>query len=474
MAFIGRYAECAQLESLKKTKKANLVVITGRRRIGKSALVQHFAQKSKYFYEFQGLAPRAGMDNVAQLKNFAEQMQQMFGGAIRMLSSWTEAFAELAKEIGSKPAIIFLDELSWMGKYDPDFVGKLKISWDKLFSKIPGLFLVLCGSVSSWIEENILQETDFIGRISLTIRLSELDLISTLNFWGESSKRISLAERLAYVCVTGGVPKYLEEYDLSQTTAANIKRLCFTKGGYLFEDFSKIFSDIFGRKSEGYRAIVRMLTNSRLTPQELIRKLHIKTGGEVAKQLLDLELSGFVARDYSFKPGGERGKLSKLRISDNYLRFYLKYLEPHKSKIEKGILNFSSLNDLLAWESIRGLQFENIIINRVPEIIKMLGLEKERIISAGPYFQTATERTKACQVDFMVECRPSNFFIAEIKCREHISTKVIDEMKTKIATLKLPKHSTARPVLIYFGDLSEQVRDADYFDKILNMAELLN
>ncbi len=472
MSFIGRTEELQDLKALKNKATASLVVITGRRRIGKSALVSEFSKDFKHYYEFQGVAPRSGLDNSEQLKNFSEQCKLVFNTAEPILNNWTEAFSHLASSLSAKKSsLLFLDEISWMGRYDKDFIGKLKIAWDTKLSRIPGLIVVLCGSVSSWIEDNILQETDFIGRVSLTIRLSELNLKDSLDFWGERGKRISLKEKLAYLNVVGGVPKYLEEYNPKETTNANILRLCFKKGGYLFEDFDKIFSDIFEKKSEAYKKIVRLLAQKHLSPIELSKKLKINQSGELTKCLRDLELSGFIKRYYAYQPGGKRGKLSKLRISDNYLRFYLKYIEPNLTSINNGVYNFSSLGELLAWDTISGLQFENLLLNRLPEVMKMLGLEREVIKSAGTYFQNKTTKTKAVQVDLLIECKSNNFYICEIKYKKKIGLGVVEEVKEKIEKLKFPKYSSRRPVLIYSGDLDENVKDADYFDQILEVGE---
>ena len=475
--FRGRSEELNSLRSLINFKKASLAVILGRRRIGKSSLVHEFSKEFKKFYEFHGLAPRKSTNNLTQLNNFAAQLKEQFGGAVTKLTSWDEAFDQLYKELLSsahkKTTLLFFDELSWMGKYDQDFAGKLKIAWDTKFSKIPNLIMILCGSVSSWIQNNILQSTGFVGRVSLTLRLGELDLKNSIKFWGEKSDQISIFERLNYLCVTGGIPKYLEEYDLKNSTADNLKRLCFTKGGYLFEDFERIFNDIFEKKSELYKKITKVIAEKNYTAQEISDTLKISSSGEFIKSLQDLELSGFITRDYTYKPNGLRSKLSKYRISDNYLRFYLKYIDKNTDKINKDIFKFTSFSDLLSWESILGLQFENLILNRIPDLLRALGLENEKIISASPYFQNRTNKTKACQIDLLIECKPNNFFICEIKYRKQITTKVIEEVKNKIASLKLPKYCSKRAVLIYAGELNEGVKESEYFDKIIEFSDLL-
>lgn len=105
------------------------------------------------------------------------------------------------------------DEISWMGSEDPDFLGKIKNAWDQKFKKNPNLLFVLCGSASSWIEENILNSTGFLGRVSYTLTLGELPLKDCTHFWLEASKNISAFEKFKILSVTGGIPRYLEEID---------------------------------------------------------------------------------------------------------------------------------------------------------------------------------------------------------------------------------------------------------------------
>lgn len=473
MRFVGRSNELKQLATQQRLTNASVIVLSGRRRIGKSTLVKHYAGTTKPFFEFQGLAPQPGMNNGSQLVNFAEQIAINFRCSQPILHNWTEAFSELADRIRVNNAVVLLDELSWMGKYDPDFVGKLKIAWDTKFSRLPGLMLVLCGSVSAWIEDNILKQTDMMGRISLTIRLKELSLRESLTFWGDRSHNISLRERINYLSVTGGIPRYLEEFDTSATTATNIKRLCFQPGGFLFEDFQRIFTDIFERKSEIYKSIVRNLANRHLSPVELARSLGAAPSGEITNCLRTLELSGFISRDYQYKPGGHTGKLSKLRISDNYLRFYLKYIEPHATRVSSGTHQFSRLSDLIAWDAISGLQFENLLLNRIPETLQLIGIQDQTIVSAGPYFQNQTTKTKACQIDMLIECAPNNFFIIEIKNRHKITSQVMAEVRGKLNAIALPKHTSRRPVLIYLGELEDAVKEAGLFEKLINLEEAL-
>ena len=281
-------------------------------------------------------------------------------------------------------------------------------------------------------------------------------------------------EKLSLLCIVGGIPKYLREINKSLSVVENIRRLCFSKGGYLFEDFERIFSDIFGKRSDIYKKLLKLIVINPMSPSKISAILNRLQGGDLTEYFKDLELSGFISRDFSFKiPSAKSSRNYTIRISDNYLRFYLKYLEPNKARIQKGIFSFQSLQSLIAWETICGLQFENLIVNRSDEIIKLLKLEYEEILSIGPYRQTKTNRTKPIQVDLLIHCKPSTVFVCEIKFRKLIRHSIINEVKEKCRDLKFPKQVSKRPVLIFAGEIEQSVLDEGYFDKIINIEEVI-
>ncbi len=320
----------------------------------------------------------------------------------------------------------------------------------------------------------LLRDTQFVGRVSLTLRVKPLPLASCSDFWGTRLEMTSSFEVLKLLSVTGAIPKYLEEINPADSTNANIERLCFTPGGYLFEDFDRIFSEVLGRRSLTLGKIVRALGARKLSPAEIAEVIEQRQGGEISRMMEILELAGFVNRDFTFKPNGQVSKLSRYRISDNYLRFYLKYIEPNKARIKQGLFQFSGLESLLGWQSISGLQFENLVLQSIPEIIKSLRLEHEQILTAAPYFQRLTKRHPACQIDLLMTCRGNTHYLCEIKFRQRITIKVIEEVRQKVQAMALPKNSTIRPVLIYAGQLDDAVLEEDYFDRVLDFTDLTN
>jgi len=355
--FIGRVNELKILNDFKSRTIAGLGVVYGRRRVGKSTLIEHFAQDSR-FLEFYGLSPRKCASNADQLKHFGQQLGRAFNIPAMQFDSWFDAFSTLAGLTTEGEQIILLDEISWMAAYDADLPGVLKGIWDTKFKKNPKLLLFLCGSVSSWIEDNILNNKAYVGRVSLQLKLEEMTLPDANQFW-LGNENISATEKLRTLCVTGGIPRYLEEINTNLSAESNIKRLCYHPEGLLFNEFDTIFQDIFGQRNEKYRNIVKALVDGSLEQAELSHKLNIAQTGAFTDQLDALESAGFIKRDYIWKINTEKSTASKYRLRDNYLSFYLKYVEPKRNLIEQNIYQAAHLENLPHWPTIMWFHFEN-------------------------------------------------------------------------------------------------------------------
>jgi uncharacterized protein len=476
-AFIGRETELAQLRRTARLPKAGLVVCRGRRRIGKSTLIEHFAREFEHFYEFQGLAPREQIDNHHQLENFGRQLAEQYDLPQLQLQSWHEAFALLARLTQGQRALIFLDEISWMASRDKDFVGQLKIAWDTRFKKNRGLILVLCGSVSSWIDKNILNSADFLGRVSLSLDLRELPLDKCNEFFNEiggaAGRRMSTLDRSRILCVTGGVPRYLEEIEYGATAERNIIDLCFTRGGMLVDEFDRIFNDIFSARAATYRQIAGTLTDGARAFAEICSDLGVAPSGIFTEYLEDLETAGFVQRDYVYSlTTGKRGKLSHYRLKDNYLRFYLKYIEPQRQKIDAGIFDSDRIRSFAAFDAIMGLQFQNMVLNNLPLVLEVLKINVSQLRSASPYFQNETARQKACQVDLLIDTKYA-VYLCEIKFRAKLSSSIVAEVAEKAARLKVQGGKSLRRVLIYMGNLAEDIEAGGAFDQLIPFEQFL-
>ncbi len=473
--FCGRERELKLLDSLLEKKSASLVVIRGRRRVGKSRLVEEFTRRNKMrSLVFSGILPVKGTTAASQREEFARQLEQKRIYGVNP-SDWGMLFWHLAKQTKTGRIVIFLDEISWMGSKDFDFLGKLKNAWDLHFKQNPKLILILCGSVSSWIEEEVLNNPAFLGRITMKLTLDELTLHESSQFWDHRSSTTSAYDKLKFLSVSGGIPRYLEELNPSQPAETNIRRMCFQKEGFLFDEFKHIFADLFDKKSKTYEGLVRCLIKGPLELSQIYKKLNIKKSSKTSGYLDDLILSGFVSRDYTWNiKDGKDSKLSQYRLRDNYLRFYLKWVYPNKSKIERDEFSEKPLKTLPGWDSIMALQFENLVLHNRKEIWKLLHLQPSEIITNSPFFQKQTTSQAGCQIDYMIQTSHQFLYLCEIKFSKNtINSEVIDEVKEKIRRLKRPKNFSVLPVLIYAGELSEDVIDSGFFAKIIDFGELL-
>lgn len=473
--FVGRTRELDLLRDLLKKKTASLVVIKGRRRIGKSRLVQEFAKDKKY-YVFSGLAPTVNTTDQSQRNEFSKQLAYQTGLPDVLADDWSKLFLLLADKVKNGRFIILFDEISWMGSKDPDFLGKLKNIWDLYLSKNPKLILVLCGSVSSWIEKNIISSTGFFGRISLKLTLEELPLGDCNILLNEVGFKRSALEKFITLAITGGIPWYIEQINPAYSAIENIKRLCFEKDGLLVNEFNCVFYDLFGRRGEICKRIVESLAKGPEEYTGIVSGLEYHSSGSLSEYLDDLLISGFISRDYvwSLKNGKDSSRLSKFRLSDNYLRFYLKYIAPGLSRIQKNQLLDMPLTSLPGWDGIMGLQFENLVLNNRKKIHDLLDIKSEEIISDNPFFQHKTTKQKGCQIDYLIQNRYNTLFVCEIKfLRKEIDVSVIHSVREKIARLALPRGFACLPVLIHANGVSDEVKESDYFFKIIDFSEMI-
>lgn len=475
-SFVGRKEALAELALLDKTVGASLIVIRGRRRIGKSRFIAEYAKQttSKQFIKFSGLASEPGVTAKHQRENFAQQFQEQFHAYLPSSEDWNHLFLALAQQISSKSIVLLFDEITWMAHDDPTFLPKLKNFWDDYAKQNSTLLFVLCSSVSSWIDENILASKAFYGRIRGQITLEELSLSESKELLSHLNIRGSHLEIFYILSITGGVPWYLELFSSQQSVLENIKRLCFKKEGALALEFPRIFGDLFGRRETIYQEIVFALMDKTLSQAQLAEKLKYSNSQRFGSYLNDLKTAGFLKHEVSWSlKTGKTSRVMRWHLSDNYLRFYLKYIFPNLNKIEnnRGLAIGNSLDN---FSGIMGLQFENLVLNNTSLLIKALGIHESEIVFDNAYFQKPTKAIPGCQIDYMIQTTLNTLFVFEIKfSKREISTSVIEEMQEKIHRLKKPKSFTCVPVLVHVNGVTEELEDSQFFYRIINFSEYL-
>lgn len=472
--FIGRETEVEALNDLLNKKIASLVVIKGRRRIGKTRLIEEFA-KGKKFLRFIGLAPAEGITAQSQRDEFSLHLSQQTGLPYLKADDWSKLFALLAEKTKKGRCIILLDEITWMAHDDPTFLSKLKNAWELFYSKNPQLILILCGSISAWIEKNILSSTGYFGRISKTITLKELPLYQCNQLLEAMGFKRSPYEKFLVLSLTGGVPWYIELVNPRHGAVENIKNLCFDPDGILVHEHKYIFHDLFGTRSPIYEKITKYLASQSSEFLELADGIHYANSGTLSDYLDELIESGYISRHHSwmFKTGKKK-TTSIYRLSDNYLRFYYRYILQKLAQIQNGQYRDVSISTLPAWNTIMGFQFESLVLKNRLLIQKELRISPDEVIVDNPYYQKKTKRIPGCQIDYLIQTRTNTLFICECKFSQHELTKtVIHRVQQKIEALAIPKNYTCVPVLIHVNGVNNEVIDSDYFYKMIDFAELL-
>ena len=476
--FFGRDDLLSQLSALLRKRVASLVTCRGRRRVGKSTLIEVFATRSKCrFLKIEGRRPAPGLANADELSAFAKQLADQTTAESTPPTNWTDAFRRLNAQINDRErTVVLLDEVSWLAHYDDSFADDLKIAWDNLFKKHDKLILVLCGSVSSWIRDNIIDNGAYMGRRSLDVVVKELPLKDCVKFWGKAANRIDHREIIDVLSVTGGIPRYLEEIDPALSAVENIRRLCFLPESVLRVDFDEMFRDVITHEQVFSETVLRCLAEGAKTGTEIAAELGIGKGGRVSAALECLEEAGFVSSDSGRNPEtGKPAREVRYRLRDNYSRFYLKYVEPMKKIIDEGAFELVSLNVLNGIDSVLGLAFENLVINNYRELIPLLNLKGALITSAAPYRRNGTRNgngRKGCQIDLLIQTQRT-LCVVEIKRRRDIGREVIDEVDAKVRAIARPDGVSTRAALVYDGNLSPAVVADGYFDSIVSFRDLL-
>ena len=221
--------------------------------------------------------------------------------------------------------------------------------------------------------------------------------------------------------------------------------------------------------------IIRLLVADSMSSAEIAARLDIDRNGNVNKALTQLEEAGLVACDEGKNPEtGEMLREKRYRLKDNYCRFYLKYIEPEKDVIDKGQYELGTLDQLEGWDGVKGLAFENLVVNNCAALRPLLGIGKSTITSIAPYRRAGSRdgSRRGLQVDLLLQTRRTAYVI-EVKRKREIGRDVINEMEDKVRLLPKRPGVSVRTALVYDGNLAPIVEADGYFDAIVPFRRLL-
>lgn len=461
--FTGRLQELSRLQELYNRKKASIAVIYGRRRIGKSALVEFFL-KDKIHLKFQGLE---GLRTPDQLTSFTKDLARQLKDPVlakARFDTWEEIFDFLTDHFAGKSKIVFfIDEFQWLAAGRTELISILQKYWESKW-KHQNIMLILCGSISSYMVKNVIKSTAFYGRIDWAYNLKGLSINDSLKIL--KFKR-SPYEVFKYLLVLGGVPKYLENIKHNRSFEQNMNDLFFQDDSLLRNEYEKIFYSQF-KEHLNYEKIVKALEKKSLSLEQISKLLHLKSGGGVKSYLENLENALFITSYTPFNKG-LNSKLKLYRLTDEYLRFYFKFISPNQKIIKTA--KTANLFHLLTQKNLNiwlGFAFENFCLKNAMDIAKKLGFD-DKVMTYGPFFKKGDDKF---QCDLIFYRSDQTITICELKYySEPVSTKVIAEVEKKCRLLPVPKGFTLEKALITQHSPEQSVIDTEYFHHILTVED---
>jgi hypothetical protein len=275
--------------------------------------------------------------------------------------------------------------------------------------------------------------------------------------------------------ILGGIPWYLEQITPGQTVDDLIKQLCFEKDSLLVLEFDRIFHDLFNGKGASYKKILDSLKDGMKTLADVRKITGFPHSGTLSSLMEHLIIAGFVSKQnlWSFKTNKPL-KQSLYRISDPYMRFYLKLIEPQRNKIDLNGFQNTAISSLPGFEAHIGLQLEQLLLQNRNVLLASIGINPADIITSGPFRQSKSTTKEGCQIDFLIQTTTKNLFVCEFKFkRRELGADVISEVQDKVTALKVPRGFAVISVLFHIGGVSSNVATSDYFYRIIDISDFL-
>ena len=465
--FFGRKYELSIIKDAIASNRAELGIVYGRRRIGKSSLLMKAVSRKGdlYFEALQNVSLKK------QIDHFLYQLAEQTKTPRSIAGDWREVFDILTYHIKTNRHYVVFDEFPWMASGRSELVSLLKYYWDNHWKKNPNLTLVICGSIASFMLKHIVHSKALHNRKTFEIKLPPLTASEARLFFKNLRSDFETAR---FLMVFGGIPKYMEQIDPRLSFSDNVDRLCFQKNAFFVNEFETIFKEQF-KVVKNYERIVKVLSQKSCSKEEIGKHLKISSGGGLTSYINNLEQADFIKVFTPKAPFGASGeKTKKLVLWDEWLLFYFNYIEPNRNIIQ---LNTEpGLFDKVAGQSLNnyfGLAFEKLCMKNLLNIFKNIGYDIHQIIGFGPFFRQRKRNEshdEGLQIDILVHKKGQVLTLIECKySTTPISTSIIPEIEQKIKFLKAPRHFTIERILISGGEVTANLQKSDYFHHIVGM-----
>lgn len=465
--FIGRVKEIQKLQQLRSETASAIAVLYGRRRVGKSALIREAFQKERVL-NFEGLENKPPRE---QIRNFLFQLKQQredlnFKNDI---NDWRDALAILVQAVGKQSHVVVLDEFQWMASYKDDLVTNLKMMWDQYFSKCKNITFVLCGSIASFMIEKVIRSKALYGRIQLEMSIEPFKLKDASLILKDFGQQ----ELLEASMLLGGIPLYLNLLKDKPSLHLAIDELAFQKNGFFTKEYERIFLSHFGKRKAFVRLVEALGKHEHgLYRSEISSKTGIELSGHLTDDLNDLEAAGFIRSFVPFDKNSD-SKIKKYVLTDPYLRFYLKFIEPALPKIQLNQKDiFLKLTQSPKFHSFLGYAFEQLCFQHLIEISNILGFSGVDF-RAGRYFRKEISE-QGIEIDLLFDRADRVLTLCEMKYQSQpVGLSIIPEVERKVALLSKMSRHTIQKVLIVKDEVTKDLLRKGYFYKIIKSSELI-
>lgn len=406
---IGRTKEIAILKEALASDEAEMISVIGRRRVGKTFLIQQIYNE-RIVFEVSGLQ---NADKTQQIRNFTERLIEFFPDKeITIPKDWLDAFFLLVRLLREKKyekkIVVFFDEVPWMATQKSDFLKGLSYFWNS-WAVRQNIVVALCGSAASWMINKILRDKGGLhNRVTRRVRLQPFTLSETATYLESRAVYFDHYQLLQLYMVMGGIPHYLKELKGGKSAVQNINQICFNEDGLLRDEFLSLYPSLFQR-SDYHVAIIRALATkqSGMNRTEILEAANLPDGGRITKVLDELNQSGFIMM---YPPFGKKKKGQIYRLIDEYSLFYLRF-------IEKNLHNppdWMSLSQSQAYKIWCGYAYENICLKHVAEIKKALEINAVYVTTSS-FFKQGTTEEKGTQIDLVIDRNDHIINLCEVK-----------------------------------------------------------
>lgn len=469
--FVGRIDELKYIKNATKTGEAGILVVYGRRRIGKTELIEH-ALGERNLLKLEGVEDG---DTQAQMVRVIYQLSKAFDDrhiTHMQFNTWLELFDFIANKIAIGKWTLYLEEVQWLAEYRNTLISDLKFVWDNTLRHNPELLLVLCGSSPSFMRNQVVHSKALYNRSIYELNLKEFSLHETQEFLENRAHREVMD---AYLTV-GGIPEYLKRIKKYSSIQIGICEESFKKDSYFSNEKKRIFISSFATNVH-YQDVVDYLSQVKFASRKDVEKhLHIKGGGTLASVLNDLEMCGFI-ESYTPYQVEKNSNLVRYCIADSYLRFYFKFISPLFERIQQGDYNSAPLYALNkeSYQKWLGLSFERFCRKHSLVIAKIIGFSAVRYTSGVFFNRTTIKETAGYQVDLVFDRADHVLTICEIKYTQgKTGTEVIEEFEKKLRLLPDLKKKTIEKVLISASGATDALHARAYFDRIITLDDIFD